>query len=84
MDQAGQSAVVLVSDAVLLLQATEKKKLIKQGLLDKKGKPNGSTPEDWKKSYVDYRWVSERLLLLRRSRFMLCADSYPLLGCCAL
>ncbi|XP_072126691.1 H/ACA ribonucleoprotein complex subunit DKC1 isoform X1 [Mobula birostris] len=35
-------------------KACEKKMMIKQGLLDKHGKPNGSTPELWKKSYVDY------------------------------
>lgn len=34
--------------------ATEKKKLIKEGKLDKFGKPNDKTPEGWKKNYVDY------------------------------
>ncbi|XP_051877505.1 H/ACA ribonucleoprotein complex subunit DKC1 [Pristis pectinata] len=35
-------------------KASEKKMMIKKGLLDKHGKPNGSTPESWKKDYVDY------------------------------
>lgn len=34
--------------------ATEKKKLIKEGKLDKFGRPNEATPEGWKKNYVDY------------------------------
>lgn len=37
------------------LQASLKKDMIKKGLLDKHGKPNGSTPADWKQQYVDYR-----------------------------
>lgn len=32
--------------------------MIQKGLLDKHGKPNGSTPGDWKNQYVDYRYVS--------------------------
>ncbi|XP_060688670.1 H/ACA ribonucleoprotein complex subunit DKC1 isoform X1 [Hemiscyllium ocellatum] len=35
-------------------KASQKKMMIKQGLLDKHGKPNGSTPESWKKDYIDY------------------------------
>lgn len=31
--------------------------MIQKGLLDKHGKPNGSTPQDWKSQYVDYRCV---------------------------
>mgnify|MGYP007016987218 CR=1 FL=1 len=31
-----------------------KKNMIKQGLLDKYGKPNEKTPSDWLTSYVDY------------------------------
>jgi len=31
--------------------------MIQKGLLDKHGKPNESTPDSWKKEYVDYRWV---------------------------
>lgn len=31
-----------------------KKNMIKQGLLDKYGKPNENTPKDWMSSYVDY------------------------------
>lgn len=32
--------------------------MIQKGLLDKHGKPNGSTPSDWKSQYVDYRYAS--------------------------
>jgi H/ACA ribonucleoprotein complex subunit 4 len=35
--------------------AVEKKKLIKDGKLDKYGRANESTPADWSKKYVDYR-----------------------------
>lgn len=31
--------------------------MIQKGLLDKHGKPNESTPESWRREYVDYRWV---------------------------
>lgn len=34
-------------------QATLKKKMIKEGLLDKYGKPNEMTPGDWKQTYTD-------------------------------
>uniref|UniRef100_A0A4W3H098 H/ACA ribonucleoprotein complex subunit DKC1 n=1 Tax=Callorhinchus milii TaxID=7868 RepID=A0A4W3H098_CALMI len=37
-------------------KASQKKLMIKQGLLDKHGKPNGSTPVAWQKDYVDYRY----------------------------
>jgi len=40
-------------------QASMKKNMIKQGLLDKHGKPNESTPRDWKSSYVDYNLKKE-------------------------
>uniref|UniRef100_H2MWY9 H/ACA ribonucleoprotein complex subunit DKC1 n=1 Tax=Oryzias latipes TaxID=8090 RepID=H2MWY9_ORYLA len=40
-------------------KATQKKAMIQKGLLDKHGKPNGSTPQDWKEHYVDYRYGSE-------------------------
>uniref|UniRef100_A0AAQ4Q8T6 H/ACA ribonucleoprotein complex subunit DKC1 n=1 Tax=Gasterosteus aculeatus aculeatus TaxID=481459 RepID=A0AAQ4Q8T6_GASAC len=36
-------------------KASQKKMMIQKGLLDKHGKPNGSTPNDWKSHYVDYR-----------------------------
>lgn len=36
--------------------------MIQKGLLDKHGKPNDSTPSNWKNDYVDYRWAT----LLRR------------------
>ncbi|XP_072221405.1 H/ACA ribonucleoprotein complex subunit DKC1 [Leuresthes tenuis] len=35
-------------------KASQKKVMIQKGLLDKHGKPNGSTPQDWKEHYVDY------------------------------
>ncbi|XP_034531110.1 H/ACA ribonucleoprotein complex subunit DKC1 [Notolabrus celidotus] len=35
-------------------KASQKKMMIQKGLLDKHGKPNGSTPGDWKTQYVDY------------------------------
>lgn len=35
-------------------KATMKKTMIKQGLLDQRGKPNENTPSDWLTSYVDY------------------------------
>ncbi|XP_045141431.1 H/ACA ribonucleoprotein complex subunit DKC1 isoform X2 [Echinops telfairi] len=36
-------------------KATEKKMMIKQGLLDKHGKATASTPSAWVRDYVDYR-----------------------------
>lgn len=42
----------------LFNQASQKKMMIQKGLLDKHGKPNGSTPDDWKNQYVDYRYSS--------------------------
>nr|XP_020477020.1 H/ACA ribonucleoprotein complex subunit 4 isoform X2 [Monopterus albus] len=35
-------------------KASQKKTMIQKGLLDKHGKPNGNTPQDWKNQYVDY------------------------------
>ncbi|KAI5096904.1 H/ACA ribonucleoprotein complex subunit 4 [Silurus meridionalis] len=35
-------------------KASQKKMMIQKGLLDKRGKPNGSTPAEWKEGYVDY------------------------------
>ncbi|XP_053700727.1 H/ACA ribonucleoprotein complex subunit DKC1 [Synchiropus splendidus] len=35
-------------------KASQKKMMIQKGLLDKHGKPNGSTPSAWKEGYVDY------------------------------
>lgn len=47
---------VLVRNAVTwLLQASKKKQMIKDGLLDKHGKVNEKTPKDWKQSYNDFR-----------------------------
>merc|ERR1712071_117490 len=34
-------------------KASVKKSMVKQGLLDKYGKPNDQTPKDWLTSYVD-------------------------------
>ncbi|XP_009699773.1 PREDICTED: H/ACA ribonucleoprotein complex subunit 4-like, partial [Cariama cristata] len=39
-------------------KASQKKMMIQKGLLDKHGKPNESTPDSWKKEYVDYRDAS--------------------------
>ncbi|KAL7979425.1 hypothetical protein Chor_004583 [Crotalus horridus] len=39
-------------------QASQKKMMIKQGLLDAHGKPNEKTPQAWKNDYVDYNRVS--------------------------
>ena len=36
------------------MQASKKKSMISEGLLDKYGKPNEKTPRDWLTSYVDY------------------------------
>ncbi|MCI4386304.1 hypothetical protein PGIGA_G00060820 [Pangasianodon gigas] len=35
-------------------KASQKKMMIQKGLLDKHGKPNGSTPANWTEGYVDY------------------------------
>lgn len=40
-------------------KASVKKAMIKQGTLDKYGKPNENTPADWKSSYVDYNLKME-------------------------
>uniref|UniRef100_A0A8B9J7F1 H/ACA ribonucleoprotein complex subunit DKC1 n=1 Tax=Astyanax mexicanus TaxID=7994 RepID=A0A8B9J7F1_ASTMX len=39
-------------------KASQKKMMIQKGLLDKHGKPNGSTPAEWKEGYVDYRYLN--------------------------
>uniref|UniRef100_A0A8C5HSG7 H/ACA ribonucleoprotein complex subunit DKC1 n=1 Tax=Gouania willdenowi TaxID=441366 RepID=A0A8C5HSG7_GOUWI len=41
-------------------KASHKKMMVQKGLLDKHGKPNGSTPQGWTEQYVDYRWVGLR------------------------
>ncbi|NXQ62371.1 DKC1 protein, partial [Anthoscopus minutus] len=41
-------------------KASQKKMMIQKGLLDKHGKPNESTPESWRKEYVDYRDASRK------------------------
>merc|ERR1712096_559306 len=40
-------------------KASVKKDMIKQGLLDKYGKPNENTPKNWSSSYVDYNIKAE-------------------------
>jgi len=40
-------------------KATIKKGMIKEGLLDKYGKPNENTPKNWQSSYVDYNTKAE-------------------------
>merc|ERR1719219_214830 len=40
-------------------KASVKKEMIKQGLLDKFGKPNENTPKNWSSSYVDYNVKTE-------------------------
>merc|ERR1711963_1091118 len=40
-------------------KASVKKEMIKQGLLDKYGKPNENTPKNWTSSYVDYNVKTE-------------------------
>merc|ERR1712242_478895 len=40
-------------------QASMKKNMIKQGLLDEYGKPNENTPKNWSSSYVDYNTKAE-------------------------
>jgi len=40
-------------------KASIKKDMIKQGLLDKYGKPNENTPKNWTSSYVDYNVKTE-------------------------
>lgn len=57
-------------------QASQKKMMIQKGLLDKHGKPNGSTPQDWKSQYVDYRYVCAEGAGLRHP-WAPDADGYP-------
>merc|ERR1711874_733225 len=38
-------------------KATMKKKMVKEGLLDKNGKPNEATPSEWLSGYIDYSKV---------------------------
>lgn len=44
---------------LFFLQATEKKTLIKEGALDKYGKPNENTPAKWLQNYVDYSAIKK-------------------------
>jgi H/ACA ribonucleoprotein complex subunit 4 len=41
--------------------ASKKKAMIKDGLLDKHGKPNEATPKDWNKSYAYYGSVKQEV-----------------------
>jgi len=43
---------------MMMMQAIRKKQMIKDGLLDKYGKPTDATPKDWKTGYTDYRFVA--------------------------
>lgn len=56
--------------------------MIQKGLLDKHGKPNESTPDSWKKEYVDYRWVQGVWLPHSGQRGALCSEGWA--GCCHL
>uniref|UniRef100_A0A8C9XHV4 H/ACA ribonucleoprotein complex subunit DKC1 n=1 Tax=Sander lucioperca TaxID=283035 RepID=A0A8C9XHV4_SANLU len=58
-------------------KASQKKMMIQKGLLDKHGKPNGSTPSEWKKDYVDYSDVTNDSLTfdLQRKRETVDSDS---------
>lgn len=40
-------------------KASEKKKMVAAGKLDKYGKPNESTPSDWKQNYTDFSAIKE-------------------------
>merc|ERR1712025_354879 len=42
-------------------KASVKKEMIKQGQLDKYGKPNENTPKNWTSSYVDYNVKTESM-----------------------
>ena len=42
---------------MFFVQASVKKSMVKQGLLDQYGKPNDKTPKDWLTSYVDLKYV---------------------------
>lgn len=44
-------------------KASQKKLMIKQGLLDKHGKPTDSTPATWTQEYVDYSDMKKEVLL---------------------
>lgn len=55
--EGGQPWLGIFANVTPLSQASQKKMMIQKGLLDKHGKPNGSTPSEWKDGYVDYRWV---------------------------
>lgn len=49
----------MFAEGVVIIQASMKKMMIQKGLLDKHGKPNDSTPKDWKEQYVDYRYQKD-------------------------
>jgi len=48
----------------MIIKASTKKHMIKEGLLDKYGKANESTPAGWKAGYVDYRYETVILLII--------------------
>lgn len=45
---------VLSVFSLIVRQATLKKKMMKEGLLDEKGKPNERTPSDWHSKYKEF------------------------------
>merc|ERR1711874_957564 len=49
-------------------KATVKKDMIKNGLLDKFGKPNENTPKDWKSAYVDFNVKTEGAEIKKEDR----------------
>lgn len=53
----------LLADALFVphLQAQSKKKMVKDGKLDKHGRSNDATPSTWKSEYVDYSVQGEGL-----------------------
>lgn len=44
-------------------KASQKKMMIKQGLLDKHGKPTDNTPATWKQDYIDYTDSGKKALV---------------------
>merc|ERR1711913_133996 len=49
-------------------KASIKKDMIKNGLLDKFGKPNENTPKDWKSAYVDFNVKTEGAEIKKEDR----------------
>ncbi|PVU99949.1 hypothetical protein BB559_000264 [Furculomyces boomerangus] len=49
-------------------KALEKKKLIKDGKLDRHGKVNENTPESWNKSYTDFNDPENKITVIQSSK----------------